>query len=275
MSNDLGRLLNQTDKLSQQRKDQYISSELFILAAADDRGEILVPQHVVFGPSGRILFRHEAEMDWNELLRRLEADPPRPRYVGISSLAVEVEGATPMRARLEAEAGGRSYAIAVMVEHGLHGSSGAGPVLKGVIDYIYTTAPERFEFLLARGDTGLVFTALPAEPGVAATTSPAKDGAPGLLTVLGLALLGGLILNLMPSVFPLLFLTAAGAMEAAGDRAVLRRHGLLYTAGAVVYATKKPDPSPRWFGYHEVFHAFTIAAWLAFYVGIAVSLARV
>ena len=51
--------------------------------------------------------------------------------------------------------------------------------------------------------------------------------------------------------------------------------GLLYTAGAVVYATKKPDPSPRWFGYHEVFHAFTIAAWLAFYVGIAVSLARV
>ena len=40
LSNDLGRLLNQTDKLSQQRKDQYISSELFILAAADDRGEI-------------------------------------------------------------------------------------------------------------------------------------------------------------------------------------------------------------------------------------------
>jgi hemolysin III len=50
--------------------------------------------------------------------------------------------------------------------------------------------------------------------------------------------------------------------------------GLLYTVGAVVYATKKPDPSPRWFGYHEVFHALTIAAWLSFYVGIAVSLAR-
>ena len=50
--------------------------------------------------------------------------------------------------------------------------------------------------------------------------------------------------------------------------------GLLYTIGAIVYATKKPDPSPRWFGYHEVFHALTIAAWLAFYVGIAVSLAR-
>jgi ATP-dependent Clp protease ATP-binding subunit ClpB len=37
-SNDLGRLLNVTDKLAQQRGDQYISSELFVLAAVDDRG---------------------------------------------------------------------------------------------------------------------------------------------------------------------------------------------------------------------------------------------
>ncbi|WP_289019258.1 hemolysin III family protein [uncultured Ornithinimicrobium sp.] len=36
--------------------------------------------------------------------------------------------------------------------------------------------------------------------------------------------------------------------------------GLLYTAGAVVYAARRPDPSPRWFGFHEVFHAFTVAA---------------
>jgi ATP-dependent Clp protease ATP-binding subunit ClpB len=44
LSNDLGRLLNLTDKLAQQRKDQYISSELFVLAALEDRsalGEIL------------------------------------------------------------------------------------------------------------------------------------------------------------------------------------------------------------------------------------------
>jgi ATP-dependent Clp protease ATP-binding subunit ClpB len=38
LSNDLGRLLNQTDKLAQQRKDQYISSELFVLACVDDKG---------------------------------------------------------------------------------------------------------------------------------------------------------------------------------------------------------------------------------------------
>ncbi|MBO0811769.1 MAG: hemolysin III family protein [Microlunatus sp.] len=36
--------------------------------------------------------------------------------------------------------------------------------------------------------------------------------------------------------------------------------GILYAVGAAVYAFKWPDPSPRWFGFHEVFHACTIAA---------------
>lgn len=44
--------------------------------------------------------------------------------------------------------------------------------------------------------------------------------------------------------------------------------GLLYTVGALVYGTKKPDPSPRWFGFHEVFHAFTLAGFASHHVGI-------
>ncbi len=40
LGNDLNRLLNLTDKLAQQRGDQFISSELFVLAACDDRGEL-------------------------------------------------------------------------------------------------------------------------------------------------------------------------------------------------------------------------------------------
>ena len=40
LSNDLNRLLNVTDKLAQQRGDQFISSELFLLAACEDRGEL-------------------------------------------------------------------------------------------------------------------------------------------------------------------------------------------------------------------------------------------
>jgi len=40
LSNDLGRLLNLTDKLAQKRKDNYISSELFVLAALEDKGQL-------------------------------------------------------------------------------------------------------------------------------------------------------------------------------------------------------------------------------------------
>ena len=40
--------------------------------------------------------------------------------------------------------------------------------------------------------------------------------------------------------------------------------GLLYTAGAVVYATQRPNPNPRVFGYHEVFHLLVIAGAAAF-----------
>ena len=39
-----------------------------------------------------------------------------------------------------------------------------------------------------------------------------------------------------------------------------RAGGLLYTAGAVVYALRRPDPWPRVFGFHEVFHALVIVA---------------
>ena len=46
--------------------------------------------------------------------------------------------------------------------------------------------------------------------------------------------------------------------------------GLLYTAGAIVYATKKPDPSPEVFGYHEIFHLFVIAAAAIQYAAIAI-----
>ncbi|MFD3663895.1 hemolysin III family protein [Streptomyces sp. NPDC058659] len=44
--------------------------------------------------------------------------------------------------------------------------------------------------------------------------------------------------------------------------------GLLYSAGAIVYALQRPNPSPRWFGFHEVFHALTVAAFTAHYIAI-------
>jgi hemolysin III len=50
--------------------------------------------------------------------------------------------------------------------------------------------------------------------------------------------------------------------------------GLLYTLGAAVYATKWPRLNPRWFGFHEVFHSFTIAAFIAHFAAVALTLAR-
>jgi hemolysin III len=46
--------------------------------------------------------------------------------------------------------------------------------------------------------------------------------------------------------------------------------GLCYTVGGVVYGLKRPDPSPRWFGFHEVFHALTVAGFAAHYAGLSV-----
>jgi hemolysin III len=50
--------------------------------------------------------------------------------------------------------------------------------------------------------------------------------------------------------------------------------GLLYSAGGVVYALRRPDPSPRWFGFHEVFHAFTVAAYIAQYIAVSLIIYR-
>ena len=47
--------------------------------------------------------------------------------------------------------------------------------------------------------------------------------------------------------------------------------GLLYTVGGVVYGFKWPDPSPRWFGFHEVFHTLTIAAFVTHYIGVSIA----
>jgi hemolysin III len=47
--------------------------------------------------------------------------------------------------------------------------------------------------------------------------------------------------------------------------------GLLYSVGGVVYALKRPNPSPRWFGFHEVFHSLTIVAFVSHYLGVSLA----
>ncbi len=47
--------------------------------------------------------------------------------------------------------------------------------------------------------------------------------------------------------------------------------GALYTLGGVVYGLRRPNPFPSWFGFHEVFHALTVLAFAAHYVGVSLA----
>jgi hemolysin III len=47
--------------------------------------------------------------------------------------------------------------------------------------------------------------------------------------------------------------------------------GALYSAGGVIYAIKKPNISINWFGFHEMFHAFTAAAFICHFVAGALT----
>jgi hemolysin III len=47
--------------------------------------------------------------------------------------------------------------------------------------------------------------------------------------------------------------------------------GALYTFGGVVYGLRRPNPWPRWFGFHEVFHLFTVLAFATHYVGVSLA----
>ncbi|WP_271394863.1 PAQR family membrane homeostasis protein TrhA [Neomicrococcus lactis] len=48
--------------------------------------------------------------------------------------------------------------------------------------------------------------------------------------------------------------------------------GALYIIGAVIYALKRPNPSPRWFGFHEIFHVFTVGGFVCHFIAIALAI---
>jgi hemolysin III len=75
--------------------------------------------------------------------------------------------------------------------------------------------------------------------------------APKWLIAIVYVMLGWVAVAAFPALLDALGITAV-AMVAAG--------GALYTAGAVIYAARRPDPAPTVFGYHELFHALVIAA---------------
>jgi len=88
--------------------------------------------------------------------------------------------------------------------------------------------------------------------------------APKPLVAAVYVLLGWVIVPVVP---------ALGAALGAGSIVLLGAGGAAYTLGAVVYAVRRPDPFPRVFGYHEVFHALVVVA-AACHFGVVVAALR-
>jgi len=93
---------------------------------------------------------------------------------------------------------------------------------------------------------------------------PSKSKAPKWAIVLPYLIMGWIGVLAWPAMYrnfgiaPLSLIVAGGA---------------LYTAGAIIYSRKRPNPMPLVFGYHEIFHALVIAAALCHFVAVAIVVA--
>lgn len=85
-------------------------------------------------------------------------------------------------------------------------------------------------------------------------------GAPRWLYVSLYIVLGWVAVFFLPQ-----FLSGAGTAACV----LVALGGVAYSAGGVVYGLRRPNPSPRWFGFHEVFHACTLAAYVMQYVAVS------
>jgi len=110
---------------------------------------------------------------------------------------------------------------------------------------------------------------------------PASNGEPGLFLAIVLAFAGGIILNLMPCVFPVLFLKALSLVNSANESASRqRRHGMAYTAGilfsfwvivAVLLTLRLAGKQAGW-GFQLQSPSFVVAmAFLLFFMGLSLA----
>jgi hemolysin III len=105
-----------------------------------------------------------------------------------------------------------------------------------------------------------------------------------ILIVVWAGALGGIVLNLLwttapkwlsATVYIALGWVAVAAMPALARElgpvgvGLVMLGGLMYTAGAIIYAMGRPNPAPATFGYHEIFHALVVAAAAAHFAVVA------
>jgi hemolysin III len=111
----------------------------------------------------------------------------------------------------------------------------------------------------------IIWTATAAGAVARLTWRSAWRRAPRWLSTSLFIALGWLAVLILPQL-----LHSAGALALA----LVVAGGILYSLGAIVYARQRPDPSPGWFGFHEVFHAMTILAYLTQYAAVSLVVYR-
>ncbi|MBF0663088.1 hemolysin III family protein [Rhodococcus sp. (in: high G+C Gram-positive bacteria)] len=144
-------------------------------------------------------------------------------------------------------------------------------------------ADPRARMWMKRADHSMIFVFIAGSyTPFAVLALPAETGRTLLVVVWAGALAGVALKMLWPTAprwvgVPLYLLLGWAIVPVAGDLVdeaglvpmlLLLAGGLLYSAGAVLYATKWPDPWPSTFGYHEFFHAATVLAALCHAVAV-------
>lgn len=118
-----------------------------------------------------------------------------------------------------------------------------------------------FSLLVLRGTLGMVILVAVWSAALAgAVFKLVWIDAPGWLGATTYILIGWIALVAIPDLVDRLGIPAVAALALGG---------ILYSAGGVIYARKRPDPAPSVFGYHELFHLLVIAAAALQYVVVA------
>ncbi len=220
-----------------------LTAAVLFLVCAD----ICIPEEALLTLDLPVAAEPRADASWSGRIARVLADAPKPAGLTATfsvkgpKISLAVTG-TPLEGANVAGAAFYPFSGTVIEHAGAQiierGPRGLTLTLPAGADVVRGQAPATLAGVLVLPGAAyeISATAGPAPAGAAGLGPPAADAAgrgPGLPAALLFAFLGGLILNLMPCVFPILSMKAAALAGHAHEARTARRQGLAYLAGVL------------------------------------------